>query len=189
MSKKHIKKRIDNANPRNRSSTKQAEVVEYLYKQGASPSTTDPVRTREILDNVPSTTRTHVKNLVKGGLATEITPTGSSNFVYHERLDQYLYTDIGPAVQEEQRRLLMDLRNNPKALKVVSDDLNVKQSEVIRYLQRGGDFDQMEKLDNAIAAIERSNVSKGNPTYGRMGWRRASNKYKLTPEGMKLYQK
>jgi hypothetical protein len=189
MTKRHIIQHVDRAKPKNRSSNKQAEVVEYLYQQGASPNTPDPVRTRTILDNVPSATRTVVKNTVEVGLVEEITPQGSDTFVYHERLGKTLYGgDIPPAVQEEQRRLIDDLKNRAQIRKVVADALNVQQTNVVQRLKNGSVTDQMETLDNAIKAIERNqHVSKGN--YGRMGWRRASNKYRLTPKGMRLYQK
>lgn len=189
MGKQEIADHIDNVKPKNRSSNEQAKVVEFLYQQGASPNTPDPVRTRTILDNVSSATRTVVKNTVEVDLVEEVTPQGSDTFVYHERLDKSLYGgDIPPAVDEEQRRLIDDVNSRPQIRKVVADALNVQQRDVVKRLKQGDSMDQMETLDNAVAAIERdSGVTKGN--YGRMGWRRASNRYRLKPKAMRLYQK
>lgn len=188
MSKKHIVDHVDNVKPKNRSSTKQAEVVEFLDQKGASPNTPDPVRTRVILDNVQSATRTVVKNLVKVGLVEEITPPGSGRYVYHERLGERLYSDIGSAVKEEQSRLIKHINSDPQIRKVVADALNVQPSNVISRLKQGDTLAQMSTLDYAVMKIERNqNVNKGK--YGRMGWRRASNKYRLTQKGEQLYKK
>lgn len=191
MSHQHITGHVNQVQPRNRSAPKQARIVEFLHRVGAFGHPEDAVRTRRILDSVPSATRTLIKNLVDADLVEEITPIGSDTYIFHERLQERLAgTDVGPAVLDERRRLLNHLNNDSQALQVVADVLNVAPNQVDQRLQQGHEIDQMEALDKAIRAVERDpNVSKGNHDYGRIGFRRQSNRYLLTQKGVRLYRK
>lgn len=191
MSRKDVTDHVNKVQPRNRSASKQARIVKFLHRDGAFGDQRNAVRTRRILDSVPSATRSQIKNLVEAGLVEEITPAGSDTYIYHERLEDRLSgADVGSAVQEERRRLMRHLGADSNALQVVADELGVVPSDVGQPLRQGDELDQMETLDRAVRAVERDpSVSKGGHDYGRIGFRRQSNRYMLTPQGVNLYRK
>lgn len=191
MSRRDVTDHVNKVQPRNRTASKQARIVEFLHREGALGDRRDAVRTRWVLDSVPSATRAQIGNLVEADLVEEITPAGSDTYIYHERLEDRLSRgDIGPAVQEERRRLMAHLRSDPDALDAVADELGVAPSEVERRLRRGDEVDRMETLDRAVRAVERDpSLGKGGHDYGRIGFRRRSNRYMLTPLAVRLYRK
>lgn len=192
VSHKHIESHVNRTQPKNRSAGKQAKIVRYLEQRGAFPNSGPDVRTREILDDVPEATRTLIKNLVeKSNLVEEVPPQGGRTFIFHERKQQRISgQNLGQVVDDEVQRLMPHVNNDAQVRKAVANALNVPQGQVQYHLSHGSAFDRMERLDDAVKAIERDpNLTKGGHNYGRIGFRRASNRYRLTPKGVRLIQK
>lgn len=192
MATHHIESHVNGTQPKNRSASKQATIVGYLERRGAFPNSGPRVRTREILDDVPEATRTLIKNLVeKSGLVEEVPPQGGRTFIFHERKNERISgQNLGDAVDEEVKRLMAHVNSDSQVRDAVADVLNVRQSKVSQHLTQGGDIDRMERLDEAVKTVERDpSLSKSGHNYGRIGFRRSSNRYHLTPKGTRLIQK
>lgn len=191
---------INEAYPANRSAEGQADIVAYLYGQDALPGTDPEVRTRQILEKVPTATRTHIDNLVNEvGLVEKHEPQGGRSFIFHERTEERLYDeDLGPIVDEEIERLLAHVADNAEVRRFVAAllDINMddlKPEEVVeairdRFFAVEDEEERMDLFDEAAQEIEAAEVDKEEYEYAPIGWRRSSNRYTLTRRAVNLYE-
>jgi hypothetical protein len=191
---------INEEYPANRSAERQADVVAHLYGQNALPGTDPEVRTRQILECVPTATRNHIDNLVNEvGLVEQHEPQGSRSFIFHERTEERLYDeDLGHIIDEEIERLLAHVKDDAEVRQFVAAllDIDMEGMEPEEFLEaiRNRFFavedeeDRMDLFDEVAQEIEAADVDKGEYEYAPIGWRRTSNRYTLTQRAVDLYE-
>ncbi|WP_161569937.1 ThiF family adenylyltransferase [Salinigranum halophilum] len=191
---------INEAYPANRSAEGQADVVAYLYGEDAFPGTDPELRTRKILECVPTATRNHIDNLVNEvGLVEQHEPQGGSSFIFHERTEERLYdVDLGPIVDEEIERLLAHVADDAEVRQFVAalldiDTEDLEPEEVVeairdRFFAVEDEEERMDLFDEVAQEIEAADVEKDDYDYAPIGWRRSSNRYTLTQRAVDLYE-
>ncbi|MFA9516583.1 ThiF family adenylyltransferase [Halopenitus sp. H-Gu1] len=191
---------INEEYPANRSAEGQADIVAYLYRQDALPGTDPEVRTRQILEGVPTATRNHIDNLANEvGLVEQHEPQGGRSFIFHERTEERLYDeDLGPIVDEEIERLIAHVEDDAEVRQFVAalldiDTTDLEPEEVVEAIRDqlfavGDEEDRMDLFDEIAQEIEAADVEKDDHDYAPIGWRRTSNRYTLTQRAVDLYE-
>lgn len=191
---------INEAYPANRSAPSQADVVEYLYQQDALPGSDPEVRTRQILENVASATRNHIRNLVdEVGLLEEHEPQGGRSFIFHERREERINEDLGAEVDEEIERLLDHVEADDAVRRFVAALLDIETEdhdaeEVVqairdRFFDIEDEEERMDLFDAVAQELEAEDVDTEAYEYAPIGWRRTSNRYTLTQQAVNLYER
>jgi len=191
---------INETYPANRSAEGQADVVAYLYGQNALPGTDPEIRTRQILENVPTATRTHIGNLVNEvELVEKHESQGGRSYIFHERKEERHYDeDLGPIVDEEIERLLEHVADDAEVRRFVAALLDIdvgdlETEEIVeairaRFFAVEDEDERMELFDEITQEIEAADVDKEEYEYAPIGWRRSSNRYTLTKQAVNLYE-
>jgi hypothetical protein len=191
---------INEEYPTNRSAEGQADIVAYLYGQDAFPGTDPEVRTRQILEGVPTATRNHIDNLVNEvGLVEQHEPQGGRSFIFHERTEDRLYDeDLGPIIDEEVERLLAHVEDDAEVRQFVAALLDIATEDIEpedvveairgRFFAVEDEEDRMGLFDEVAQEIEAADVDKEEYEYAPIGWRRTSNRYTLTQRAVNLYE-
>lgn len=186
-SKDELEDYIKSEYSRTRTSSTQADIVDYCLKMDADYVEDQKVKTSEILNNVEGARRSHVKNLVnKVGLLKEIKPQGNDNFFWHGRLGETYYSLSEAEIQDIEtdiNNFLNHVERDSELREFVAEELEVSPTirEIRNCLPRDELNDLVQKFDGLVKKIKReSNVEPSEHGYEEMGWRRKSNRYQVT---------
>jgi len=170
-----------------------------LHRQNALPGSDQELRTRQILENVVSATRTHINNLSEIGLLKEHEPRGGRSYIFHERTEERLYDeDLKEIVDEEIERLLEHIMDDAEVRRFVAALLDIETKhldtdEVVkairdRFFDIEDALERMELFDEVAQEIEAQDVDTEEYEYAPIGWRRSSNRYTLSRQAVNLYE-
>lgn len=186
-SQDEIEDYINSEYPRTRTSSTQAQIVDYCLKRNADYVEEQKVTTSDILNNVDGASRNHVKNLVnKVGLLKEIKPQGNDNFFWHGRLEETYYSLSQAQIEEIQQDInnfLNHIETNADLRQFVAEELETSPTvEHIRAQLPSEDLnDLVQKFDRLVKKIKReTSVEPSEHGYEEMGWRRQANRYQVT---------
>lgn len=184
----------------------QVSVAIALYENGIGPDHKGLTR-NEIAERLAFeySSRTVLNHLVDLDILEEFQPPGPSTYVISERRDQIINGEVEETVEEEIERLIdvmvahMDDRIVPvddgqpgdrvviadgvgrTIRSILAEEFDILSSDVESYLREG---DRLSKLNRAVDAIEESeDIDQGND-YGRVIFRNAAYRYRLSEHGM-----
>ncbi|UWG49156.1 Fe2+/Zn2+ uptake regulation protein, fur/PerR (plasmid) [Halanaeroarchaeum sp. HSR-CO] len=186
----------------------QVSVATALYENRIGPEHEGLTR-NEIAERLAFeySSRTVLNHLVDIDLLEKFQPPGPSTYVISERRDQIINGEVEETVEEEIERLIdhmvthMDDRIVPMddgqpgdrvvladgvgrtIRSILSEEFDISSERVESYLR---EEDRLEKLNQAVDAIEKSeDIDKGDD-YGRIIFRNPAYRYRLTEFGMSL---
>ncbi|RKD85220.1 helix-turn-helix domain-containing protein [Halopiger aswanensis] len=182
----------------------QVAVATALYEDEIGPDH-DGLTRSEIAERLAFeySSGTVLNYLVDLDILEEFQPPGPSTYVISERRDQIINGEVEETVDEEIERLIdhMDDRIIPMddgqpgdrvviadgagrtIRSILAEEFDVPSDDVASYLRDG---DQLTKLNRAVDAIEESeDIDKGD-NYGRVIFRNAAYRYRLSEFGMSL---
>ncbi len=188
----------------------QISVATALYENGIGPDHEGLTR-NEIAERLAFeySSRTVLNHLVDLDILEEFQPPGPSTYVISERRDQIISGEAEETVDEEIERLIdnmvahMDDRIVPMddgqpgdrvviadgagrtIRSILADEFEVPSDDVASYLRDG---DRLTKLNRAVDAIEESEDIDRGDDYGRVIFRTAAYRYRLSEFGMSLFE-
>ena len=185
----------------------QISVVTVLYEDGIGPDHEGLTR-NEIAERLTFeySSGTVLNHLVDIGILEELLPPGPSTYAISERRDQIINGEVEKTVEEEMERLIDDMverldtpmmpgedeyagdrviyaDGGHRTIRfILADEFGIRPSNVESYLREG---DRLSKLNRAVDAIDESEVDKGDD-YGRVIFRHAAYRYRLSEHGMAI---
>lgn len=186
----------------------QVSVATALYENGIGPDHEGLTR-NEIAERLAFeySSRTVLNHLVDLDILEEFQPPGPSTYVISERRDQIINGEVEETVDEEIERLIdhmvahMDDRIVPMddgqpgdqvviadgagrtIRSILAEEFETPSDDVESYLREG---DRLTKLNQAVDAIEESEDIDKDDDYGRVIFRNAAYRYRLSEFGMSL---
>ena len=134
-------------------------------------------------------------------MGEEFLPPGSSGYAISERRDEIVNGRVDETAEEDIKNLIDHIQDDDPASggdtpavadgsgvtlrSVVAETFDLSPDGVERFLRRG---DQVAKLNRAVDAIEESPEVEKRDTYGRIVFRNAAYRYRLTEKAVKLVE-
>lgn len=199
---------IQEQNGNTHSVADQVSVATELYENGIGPDH-DGLTRNEIAERLAFeySSQTVLNHLVDLDILEEFQPPGPSTYVISERRDEIVNGEVEETVDEEIERLIdhmvahMDDRIVPMndgqlgdrvviadgagrtIRSILAEAFQISPEEVESYLRDG---DRLTKLNQAVDAIEESEDIERGDDYGRIIFRNAAYRYRLSEFGMSL---
>lgn len=146
-----------------------------------------------------STSLSHLEEI---GVVEEFLPPGPSGYAISERLDDIVNGRVNEVVEVDIDRLINHIQDDDPTSSdgdvavadgggttvrsVVSNEFDLGPESLEPFLRRG---DQVEKLNKAIDAIEENEEVERRENYGRIVFRNAAYRYRLTEWAMEVVER
>lgn len=143
--------------------------------------------------------RTSLSHLEEIDVVDEFLPPGPSGYAISERLDDIVNGETDEVAETDIERLIRHIQDDDPATDdeasavadgagvtvrtVVADAFDVMPEAVEQYLRQG---DQVDKLNDAIDAIEDHDDVETRDDYGKIVFRNAAYRYRLTGDAVTL---
>lgn len=191
---------IEEQNGNHESVNDQKELSKLLYELGITYDGEEKKKS-EIVDLASESDiefdcqpGTALDNLLDIDIVERFKPSSGGDWVViSERRDDVVFDEITETLAEDQAQLIQhihdeDPHDGEKSVALdggaltlrllLSDEFGVGPEKVEEHLQRGDEDRQREKLNQAIDAIEESEIDKRS-TYGKIVWKRVAYRYQI----------
>jgi len=201
---------IQKRKPNSKSIDQQIKIVQAMFEAGIGPShegiTRDEVEDRFDL-YLDFTAGTVLKQLADVELVEEQSSSSPNTFIISERLDDVINGRINEVVREDIDALIDHIHDNiyqidmdksdsvnpipltdgagRTIVDILAEEFDLEPEEVEPFLRQG---DQIEKLNDAISAIEKCNVVEKRDDYGRIVFVNSANRYRLSERAVDLLE-
>lgn len=144
---------------------------------------------------------TSLGHLEEIDVVEEFLPPGPSGYAISERLDDIVNGEADEVAETDIERLIQHIQDDDPATDdeasavadgagvtmrtVVADAFDVMPEAVEQYLRKG---DQVDKLNDAIDAIEDHDDVEAHDDYGKIVFRNAAYRYRLTEKAVDLVE-
>jgi hypothetical protein len=145
---------------------------------------------------------TSLSHLEEIGIVEEFLPPGPSGYAISERLDEIVNGRVGEVVEVDIDRLINHIQDDDPTSSdsdvavadgggttvrsVVANAFDLGPESVEPFLRRG---DQVEKLNTSIDAIEENEEVERRDGYGRIVFRNAAYRYRLTEWAIEVVER